>query len=238
MRKILLGLAIVTVAVACNKSNTTSTSKDYQVGESDESKKSYASGFDLGKRIPQVISNLDELDKDMFAQGMKDAIKDTPQLSTEEQARYFEMIQNEAMTKRAKEMSEKGKNNLDAGKAFLAENKTKEGVKETASGLQYKIVKQGTGTSPKATDKVEVHYQGTLIDGTEFDSSYKRGKTISFPLNGVIKGWTEGLQLVKEGGEIMLYIPSELGYGANGAGAQIGPNSTLIFKVELIKVNP
>jgi FKBP-type peptidyl-prolyl cis-trans isomerase len=125
----------------------------------------------------------------------------------------------------------------EKGEKFLKENATKEGVKTTASGLQYKIVKEGTGKSPKSTDTVLVHYRGTLLDGTEFDSSYKRNEPISFPLNRVIPGWTEGLQLVKEGGKAILYIPSKLAYGESGTpGGPIGPNETLIFEVELLKV--
>jgi FKBP-type peptidyl-prolyl cis-trans isomerase len=124
----------------------------------------------------------------------------------------------------------------EKGQAFLAENATKPGVQQTPSGLQYTIIEQGKGRSPKATDTVEVHYRGTLIDGTEFDSSYKRNQSIEFPLNGVIAGWTEGLQLLKEGGKIQLFIPSNLAYGPRGAGGVIGPDETLIFDVELLKV--
>ena len=126
---------------------------------------------------------------------------------------------------------------LEKGEKFLAENKTKEGVKTTASGLQYKITKEGTGKSPAATDTVLVHYEGKLLDGSVFDSSIKRGEPISFPLNRVILGWTEGLQLIKEGGKATLYIPSKLAYGPRGAGGAIGPDETLIFEVELIKIN-
>ena len=125
----------------------------------------------------------------------------------------------------------------EKGEAFLKENATKEGVKTTASGLQYKIDVAGEGKSPKATDTVLVHYKGTLLDGTEFDSSYKRKEPITFPLNRVIAGWTEGLQLLKEGGKATLYIPSKLAYGERGTpGGPIGPNETLIFVVELLKV--
>jgi FKBP-type peptidyl-prolyl cis-trans isomerase len=125
---------------------------------------------------------------------------------------------------------------LEKGQAFLKENAKKEGVKTTSSGLQYKITKEGTGKNPKATDTVVVHYKGTTIDGKEFDSSFKRGEPAEFPLNGVIKGWTEGLMYLSEGGKATLYIPSELAYGKRGAGRDIGPDETLIFDVELIKI--
>lgn len=124
----------------------------------------------------------------------------------------------------------------EKGKAFLEENKTKPGVNVTASGLQYEEIKAGKGKSPKATDVVLVHYKGTLLDGTEFDSSYKRNKPIEFPLNRVIPGWTEGVQLMKEGGKPRLFIPSNLAYGPRGAGGLIGPDETLIFEIELLEV--
>ena len=124
-----------------------------------------------------------------------------------------------------------------AGKAYLATNGKKEGVNTTSTGLQYRVITEGDGASPKATDRVTVHYSGKLIDGTEFDSSYKRNSPATFPLNGVIPGWTEGLQLMKVGGKSELVIPSELGYGARGAPGAIPPHSTLIFEVELIKIN-
>lgn len=125
----------------------------------------------------------------------------------------------------------------EKGKTYLAENAKKEGVKTTASGLQYKVLQEGTGKSPKATDTVLVHYRGTLLDGTEFDSSYKRKEPIEFPLNGVIAGWTEGVQLMKEGAKYQFVIPSDLAYGRRGTpGGPIGPDETLIFEVELLKV--
>lgn len=125
---------------------------------------------------------------------------------------------------------------LAKGEKFLADNATKEGVTVTASGLQYKVITPGTGRSPKATDTVEVHYEGTLINGTVFDSSYRRKESIEFPLNRVIAGWTEGVQLMKEGAKYRFFIPSKLAYGSRGAGRDIGPNEALIFDVELIKV--
>ncbi|MGR9044237.1 MAG: FKBP-type peptidyl-prolyl cis-trans isomerase [Gammaproteobacteria bacterium] len=126
--------------------------------------------------------------------------------------------------------------NKAAGIAFLAENAKKTGVVTTASGLQYEVLTEGSGASPSATDSVTVHYRGTTIDGTEFDSSYSRGAPATFPLNRVIAGWTEGVQLMKEGAKYRFYIPSDLAYGPRGAGQAIGPNSTLIFDIELIKV--
>ncbi len=126
--------------------------------------------------------------------------------------------------------------NKAAGEAFLTENAKKPGIVTTASGLQYQVITEGTGASPSATDNVSVHYKGTTIDGKEFDSSYKRGAPAEFPLNRVIPGWTEGLQLMKEGGKSRLFIPSNLAYGERGAGRDIGPNAALIFDVELIKI--
>lgn len=127
--------------------------------------------------------------------------------------------------------------NKAAGEKFLADNAKNAGVIATASGLQYLVFNEGTGASPKATDNVTVHYKGTTIDGKEFDSSYSRGEPATFPLNRVIAGWTEGLQLMKEGAKYRFFIPSNLAYGERGAGRDIGPNSTLIFDVELLKVN-
>lgn len=125
---------------------------------------------------------------------------------------------------------------LEKGQTFLKENATKEGVKTTPSGLQYLVLTEGNGKQPKATDTVTVHYRGTLLDGTEFDSSFKRGQPASFPLNAVIPGWTEGVQLMKEGATYRFFIPSKLAYGPRGAGGIIGPDETLIFDVQLIKV--
>lgn len=125
---------------------------------------------------------------------------------------------------------------LEKGEKYLAENKSKEGVKTTDSGLQYKVLKEGTGKNPGATDTVVCHYKGTTLDGKEFDSSYKRGEPAEFPLNRVIPGWTEGVQLMKEGAKYQFFIPSKLAYGPRGAGSDIGPDETLIFEVELIKI--
>jgi FKBP-type peptidyl-prolyl cis-trans isomerase FklB len=140
------------------------------------------------------------------------------------------------MAKQAETMQKLSEKNKADGEKFLAENAKKEGVKTLPSGLQYREITPGKGKSPKDTDTVSTHYKGTLIDGTEFDSSYKRGEPVTFPVSGVIAGWTEALQLMKEGAKWQLFIPSNLAYGDRGAGREIGPNATLIFEVELISV--
>ncbi|PYJ26308.1 MAG: hypothetical protein DME90_12025 [Verrucomicrobia bacterium] len=170
----------------------------------------------------------------LLVAGLKDAIAGKPQL-TQDQVK-------DVMTQFEKDMEQKqkdaGDKNKTEGAKFLEENKKKEGVKTTASGLEYKVIKEGTGAQPKATDMVTVNYRGTLIDGTEFDSSYKRGQPATFPLNGVIKGWTEGLQLMKQGGKYQFFVPSNLAYGERAVGPDIAPNATLIFEVELLDVKP
>ncbi|GAA5525869.1 outer membrane protein MIP [Microbulbifer aestuariivivens] len=145
--------------------------------------------------------------------------------------------QQEMLAKQEADFKAAAEENAAKGKAFLEENAEKEGVVVTDSGLQYKIVREGSGDSPSADSTVEVDYRGTLLDGTEFDSSYARGEPVQFPVNGVIQGWTEALQLMKEGGKWELYIPAELAYGPGGAGGLIGPNETLVFEVELHKAN-
>ncbi len=185
-------------------------------------KLSYAIGVDVGNSLKK---NSIDVDMNVLMQGMKDAFSGKPQM-TDQQIK-------ETMIAYQKEQAEKNKK---AGEAFLAENKKKSGVVTMPSGLQYKIVKKGTGKSPKATDTVTVNYRGTLIDGTEFDSSYKRGQPATFPVNGVIPGWTEALQLMKEGAKWELFIPADLAYGATGRPG-IPPNSTLIFEVELISIS-
>jgi FKBP-type peptidyl-prolyl cis-trans isomerase FklB len=184
-------------------------------------------GFNLGRQNVQV-------NPDVLAAGIKDAIAGKPQLNTDQV--------KEVMATFEKDMQQKqkaaGEKNASEGVKFLEENKKKEGVKATASGLQYKVLKEGTGPQPKETDTVTVNYRGTLINGTEFDSSYKRGQPATFPLNGVIKGWTEGLQLMKTGSKYQFFVPPNLAYGDRNVGPDIAPNSTLIFEVELIGVKP
>ena len=181
--------------------------------------------------------NLD-LDPQVLAKGIMDAMtKQKPQM-TEDEIRatllaFQQQLQKDAQTKMQKEAEA----NVAKGKKFLADNAKKEGVKTTKSGLQYKVIKSGSGKTPKLTDEVTTHYRGTLIDGTEFDSSYKRKQPATFPVNRVIGGWTEALQLMKEGDKWQLFIPSDLAYGERGSGPDIGPNEVLIFDIELLKVN-
>jgi len=194
-------------------------------------KVSYSIGLNIGLNLKkQNVS----INPDTFALGLKDALAGKPQM-TDEQVK-------ETMTAFEKEMIDKqkatGVKNGADGEKFLAENKKKEGVKTTASGLQYKVVKEGSGAQPKEKDTVMANYRGTLIDGTEFDSSYTRGQPATFPVSGVIKGWTEALQIMKVGSKYQLFIPANLAYGERAMGPDIGPNSTLIFEVELLDVKP
>jgi FKBP-type peptidyl-prolyl cis-trans isomerase len=171
-------------------------------------------------------------------QGLKDAAEGKElKLTPEERNEAFREFQTNLRTKQEEERKVLGEKNNKEGAAFLAENAKKEGVKVTESGLQYMVMREGKGANPKATDTVEVHYRGTLLDGTEFDSSYKRGKTAKFPLNRVIKGWTEGLQLMKAGSKFKFFIPYQLAYGERGS-RNIAPMAMLTFVVELININP
>jgi len=195
-------------------------------------KASYSIGLNIGSNIKRQGV---DLNADAMMAGMKDALSGKKPLLNEGEVR-------EAMTSLEKDMQQKqaaaAQKNTAEGEKFLAENKTKPGVKTTASGLQYTVEKEGKGAQPKASDTVTVNYRGRLIDGTEFDSSYKRGQPATFPVSGVIRGWTEALQLMKAGSKYQLFIPASLAYGERGAGRDIGPNSTLIFDVELLDVKP
>jgi FKBP-type peptidyl-prolyl cis-trans isomerase FklB len=194
-------------------------------------KVSYAIGMQIGFNLARQKV---DVNPDMLNVGMKDALANKPQLTPDQVKDVMAQFEKDMETKQ-KQLGEKNKTD---GTKFLEDNKKKPGVKTTASGLQYKIEKEGTGAQPKATDMVTVNYRGTLIDGTEFDSSYKRGQPATFPVNGVIKGWTEALQLMKQGSKYQLFIPSNLAYGERAMGPDIGPNATLIFEVELTDVKP
>ena len=193
-------------------------------------KASYAIGMNIGSSFKKQTV---EVDLESLVKGLKDGISGGTALLTEKEiTEVMEIFQKDMMAKQAAKADVAKK----AGVEFLEANKKKDGVKTTSSGLQYKVIKEGTGPKPKESDTVKVNYRGTLPDGTEFDSSYKRNEPATFPLNGVIRAWTEGLQLMPVGSKYELYVPSELGYGAGGAGGSIPPNSTLIFEVELISI--
>lgn len=197
-------------------------------------KVSYSLGIGIGRQLASMGAS--NLNIDDFAQAVKDAIAGNLQIDEQEAQQLVQQFFAEQEAKQQAAAAEQGKVAKAEGEAFLAENGKKEGVITTQSGLQYQVLREGTGKSPKATDNVECHYEGTLIDGTKFDSSYDRGQTATFPLNGVIAGWTEGLQLMKEGAKYRFFIPYQLGYGARGAGASIPPYAALIFDVELVAV--
>jgi FKBP-type peptidyl-prolyl cis-trans isomerase FklB len=228
---------------ACGKAAGESAAKPLKVEDLNNQKKkvSYAIGLDIGKNFKARAM---DIDMEILIQGLRDAQgSGQPLLSPEEIQKTMTQFQQDMM----KAEQEKRKNedikklaqapvNKAKEEAFLKENAQKPGIKTTASGLQYKVISTGTGPLPKLTDTVKVHYRGTLLDGTEFDSSYKRNEPAVFPLNGVIKGWTEALQLMKTGSKWQIFIPSSLAYGEQGAGQVIGPNATLIFEVELIAI--
>jgi FKBP-type peptidyl-prolyl cis-trans isomerase FklB len=200
----------------------------------DKDKQSYAMGMNLGLGLHRQGMTLDPA---LVARGMKDAMNGGKTVLTEDEARtVIQKLQGDVRQKMEAKSKEEGATNRKAGEDFLAANKTKEGVVVLPSGLQYKILTAGTGPKPAATDTVSCNYRGTLISGKEFDSSYKRGQPTSFPVNGVIKGWTEALQMMPVGSKWQLFIPADLAYGDRGAGQDIGPGESLIFEVELLSI--
>jgi FKBP-type peptidyl-prolyl cis-trans isomerase len=202
-----------------------------QVG--DQARTGYAVGCSIGKNIRNIVALVDV---SSLKTGIKDQLKGKPAMSEELMRTTLGELTERQRAESQKSRAAQGEKNKAEGQAYLEKNKTKPGVKVTASGLQYEVLKGATGPKPKATDTVRVHYTGTLIDGTVFDSSVQRGQPAEFPLNGVIAGWTEGLQLMPVGSKYRFIIPSELAYGENGAGSQIGPNAVLIFEVELLAI--
>ena len=201
--------------------------------KNEKDKLSYALCADMGNNLKKFEV---DVNADLYVKGMKDALSGGNVLLTEQEIKATIMaMQKDLQAKQQEKMKTQGEKNKKEGDAFLAESKKKEGVKTLPSGLQYKVITEGKGKSPVATDTVTVHYKGTLIDGTEFDSSYKRNEPASFPVNGVIKGWTEALLLMKEGAKWQLFIPANLAYGESGR-PSIPANSVLIFEVELIKI--
>lgn len=219
-----LALALVAPALAEDKPIQLKDQKD---------KVSYSLGLNVGFILMRQNVDLADLNIDSLMAGVRDSLGGKKPLLSETEVREVLTAWQNAVVEKQKAM---GAKNQEAGDKFLADNKKKDGVKTTGSGLQYKSLKEGSGPSPKATDTVTVNYRGTLIDGTEFDSSFKRNEPATFPLNGVIKGWTEGLQLMKKGSKYQFYIPSALAYGERSPMSKIPPNSTLIFEVELLDV--
>lgn len=197
---------------------------------------SYALGMNVGKGLHRESI---DVDPNLIMQGLKDAMAGGKMLMTDEQAQQTMMqLQSEVRDQEEAKRKQAVEANLKKGDAFRAANKAKPGVVTLPSGLQYRIIKQGTGPKPTPNDVVTCNYRGTLIDGTEFDSSYKRGEPATFPVKGVIKGWTEALQLMPVGSKFELVLPPDLAYGERGAGQDIGPNETLVFEVELMSIKP
>jgi len=216
-RFLFAALAIVVTSVSTTAGESTLKTNEQKIG--------YAIGTVMSQKLGPVAKHLD---KDALIQGLTDGISGTaPRLSEEEIQAALDSFNNIIQEEAKASAAQKGK--------FLEENKTKPGVQTTASGLQYKVIKEGTGAAPKPTDTVTVHYRGTLVSGTEFDSSYKRGEPATFPVNGVIPGWTEALQLMSIGDKWRITVPPGLAYGAQGKGA-IPPNAVLIFEVELLAI--
>jgi FKBP-type peptidyl-prolyl cis-trans isomerase len=239
---VLCGLLVMSVFAAepASKEDVNTPAADKQatnpqdsVFKTEQDKVSYIIGTQIAQSIKRqgVEVNLESL-----MLGLRDALEgNTLKLTREETLKVYTAFQQRMRDKRAAERKKLAAENLKKGTAFLEANKTKEGVKVLPSGLQYKVIKEGTGKTPTLEDKVKTNYRGKLIDGTEFDSSYRHKKPIEFAVKGVIKGWTEALQLMKEGAKWELYIPANLAYGEPG-NARIQPNSTLIFEIELLEV--
>ena len=194
-------------------------------------KVSYSIGMNIGANL---VRQKVDINPDILAAGIKDIVAGKPQLNPDQVKEVMAQFEKDMEAKQ----KQAGEKNKTEGVKFLEDNKKKPDVKATASGLQYKVMKEGTGAKPKATDTVSVNYRGTLIDGTEFDSSYKRGQPATFPLNGVIKGWTEGVQLMKTGSKYQFFVPANLAYGERAVSPDIGANATLIFEVELLEIKP
>ncbi len=223
------------LAVVALATSLATTSVIAQELEGDMERLSYTVGMDIGNSLSEQGL---ELDLDLLVEAIRASYSGEETRLTQEEAlaerdRFMQQRQQEL----EQERSQDAQRNLEEGQAFLAENRDREGVTETESGLQYRVIEEGEGASPAATDQVTVHYRGTLLNGTEFDSSYARGEPATFALNQVIPGWTEGVQLMSEGAKYEFFIPADLAYGEQGRPGPIGPNSTLIFEVELISVN-
>jgi len=226
VKKILIVLLVLFFVVGTAYAEDLFKTKQEKIG--------YAIGMNIGTNMLQ--QKLD-VDADQLAAGLQAVLKgEKTVLTQEEMGQILTAYQQEMQMKQMAEMAAEAAKNEKLAQEYLENNSKQDGVVTLESGLQYKIIKAGTGASPKAESKVQVHYRGTLLDGTEFDSSYKRGEPASFPVNGVIPGWTEALQLMKEGAKWQLVIPASLAYAERGAPPMIPPNATLIFDVELLKI--
>ena len=241
-----LALAAALTVTACNKKDAAAPAASAPAASGAEAsaigtpaqQASYAMGVDIGRSLKQMKDQGTDIDLKVFNEAIQTMYDGKEPKMNEMQAQevMLKFLQEQQTKAQAKRL-EDAKTNLEKGDAFLKENASKEGVKTTASGLQYKVKTEGTGASPKATDIVTVEYEGRLIDGTVFDSSKQNGgQPVTFPVNQVIPGWSEAVQLMKEGGEATFFIPAKLAYGENGAGDKIAPNATLIFDVKLLKV--
>lgn len=238
MKKTLVAVAvasIVLVGCSADKEPAAQVEKAYTL-ETEQQKLGYSLGLMLGERLK---SDVEELDVDALRRAVETVYSGAePLLKPEEVEATMMAFQKKKVEEQQAAVTKMAEGNLSKGQAYMAENGKKEGVVTTESGLQYEVLTAGEGATPKAEDTVKVHYRGSLISGTDFDSSYSRGEPVSFPLNGVIPGWTEGLQLMKVGGKSRLVLPAELAYGPGGMGEAIGPNETLVFEVELLDINP
>lgn len=226
---LLLGLGVPFVATAQDE-KPAAPAADEKI----EGKVSYILGLNLGSNLK---NDPFEIDIDRFVKGLRDALDGAkPEMSDEDMQATMQAFQQRILAEEQERMKVSSEKNEKEGAAYLEKNKARKGVTTTASGLQYEVVKEGKGAVPGPGDTVTVHYNGTLIDGTKFDSSYDRGEPATFPVNGVIPGWTEALQLMKVGSTYKIVVPSSLGYGPRGAGGVIGPNQTLLFDVELLGI--
>ena len=234
--KISLLLLILAFQYSCNSQNEGSKKGSEPDLSTETAKFSYAIGIDVATQLKRINDDA-ELDLDVLFRGIEDYLNNKePLVSQEEAAEVKKTVFTRLQSAQAEKRTAASGQNLKDEEAFLEKNKARQGVTTTESGLQYEILREGTGGSPSATDRVSVNYKGSLLDGTEFDSSYKRGQPSTFNVNQVIKGWSEGLQLMKAGGKYKLYVPSKLGYAERGAGDKIGPNAMLIFEVELMSI--
>jgi FKBP-type peptidyl-prolyl cis-trans isomerase len=230
----LLGNSLAQQTPAANTQQTPAAAGQSSALTTQKDKVSYAIGMNVGATLHRQSV---DVDPNLVRQGLEDALAGGKTLLSEDEARAtLTELQNDMRKKQQEKMQQAGEANKKEGDAFLTANKGKEGVTTLPSGLQYKILTPGKGAKPTASDSVVCNYRGTLIDGKEFDSSYKRGQPATFPVNGVIKGWTEALQLMPVGSKWQLFIPPDLAYGERGQGGDIGPNATLVFEVELLSI--